>query len=59
MSKVKRWSAKRKQEVVLRMLRGEGLDAPSRETGQSAAVLSSWREELLEMRIARHEGELP
>ena len=96
---VKRWSAKRKQEVVLRLLRGESLDELSRETGQPAAVLSSWRDEflqggvaalkrrtddpkvaalekelkrakrmvgdlmmdkeLLEMRIARHEGELP
>ena len=95
----KRWSAKRKQEVVLRLLRGESLDALSRETGQPAAILSSWRDEflnggvatlkrrtddpkvvalerelkrakrlvgdlmmdkeLLEMRIARHEGELP
>ena len=96
---VKRWSAKRKQEVVLRLLRGESLDALSRETGQPASVLSGWRDEfpegglaalkrrsddpkvaaleqelrrakrlvgdlmmdkeLLEMRIARHEGELP
>jgi transposase-like protein len=96
---VKRWSAKRKQEVVLRLLRGESLDVLSRETGQPAAVLSGWRDEfleagmaglkrrtddpkvatleqelkraqrlvgdlmmdkeLLEMRIARHEGELP
>ena len=96
---VKRWTAKRKQEVVLRLLRGESLDVLSRETGQPASVLSGWREgfleggmaalkrrtddpkvaalerelkrakrlvgdlmmdkELLEMRIARHEGELP
>ncbi len=96
---VKRWSAKRKQEVVLRLLRGESLDELSRETGQAAAVLSQWREaflagglaalkrrtddpkvaalekelkrakrlvgdlmmdkELLEMRIARFEGEAP
>ena len=95
---VKRWSAKRKQEVVLRLLRGESLDTLSRETEQPAAVLrhggrSSWRgvaalkrctgdpkaaalekelkrvkrlvgelmmdKELLEMRIARFEGELP
>jgi transposase-like protein len=98
-SSVKRWSAKRKQEVVLRLLRGESLDALSRETGQPASILSQWRDEfleggvaalkrrtadprvvalerelkrakrlvgdlmmdkeLLEMRIARHEGELP
>ena len=31
---VKRWSARRKQEVVLWLLRGESLDALSRETGQ-------------------------
>jgi len=95
----RRWSAKRKQEVVLRLLRGESLDTLSRETGQPAAVLSGWRDdfleggvaalkrrtddpkvaameqelkrakrlvgdlmmdkELLEMRIARHEGEPP
>ena len=28
-----RWSARRKREVVLRLLRGEPLDAPSRELG--------------------------
>ena len=42
MSKLKRCSSKRKQEVVLRLLRGESLDALSR-TGQPAAVLSFWR----------------
>ena len=49
---VKRWSAKRKQEVVLRLLRGESLDALSRETGQPASVLSQWRDEFLECGIA-------
>ncbi len=98
-SSVKRWPARREQEVVLRLLRGESLDALSRETGQPAAMLSGWRDEfleggvaalkrrtddpkvaalerelkrakwlvgdlmidkeLLEMRIARHEGEAP
>ena len=48
MSKVKRWSAQRKQEVVLRLLKGESLDALSRETGQTAATLSTWRDEFLE-----------
>lgn len=43
----KRWSAKRKVEVVLRILRGESLDALSRETGQSAHQLSQWRDEFL------------
>ena len=49
---VKRWSAKRKQEVVLRLLRGESLDALSRETGQPAAALSGWRDEFLEAGMA-------
>ncbi len=43
-----RWSARRKEEVVLRLLRGESLDALARETGQAAGTISSWREEFLE-----------
>jgi hypothetical protein len=42
-----RWSARRKEEVVLRLLRGGGLDALARETGQAAGTISSWREEFL------------
>ena len=42
-----RWSARRKEEVVLRLLRGEPLDLLARETGQPAGVLSGWREEFL------------
>lgn len=42
-----RWSARRKEEVVLRLLRGEGLDALARETGQPAGTISAWREEFL------------
>ena len=53
---VKRWLAKRKQEVVLHLLRGESLDALSRETGQPAAVLSAWREEFLERGLAALDG---
>ena len=40
----KRWSVERKAEVVLRLLRGESLDAVSRETGVPAAQLSEWRD---------------
>ena len=40
-----RWSARRESEVVLRLLRGEGLDALARETGQAAGVIASWRED--------------
>ena len=42
-----RWSARRKEEVVLRLLRGEGLDALARETGQAVGTISRWREEFL------------
>jgi transposase len=42
-----RWSARRKEEVVLRLLRGEGLDALARETGQAAGTISAWRGEFL------------
>jgi hypothetical protein len=33
-----RWSARRKQEVVLRLLRGESLEALARETGPAAGL---------------------
>jgi len=48
-----RWSARRKQEVVLRLLRGESLDALARESGQAAGAIAGWREEFL---AAGHEG---
>jgi transposase len=40
-----RWSARK--GVVLRLLRGESLDALARETGQPAGKISGWREEFL------------
>jgi hypothetical protein len=42
-----RMSARRKQEAVLRLLRGEGLELLSRELGVTAAELSSWRDAFL------------
>jgi hypothetical protein len=39
-----RWSSARKAEVVLRMLKGESLDALSRELGITAARLAQWRD---------------
>jgi transposase-like protein len=42
-----RFSAARKAEVVLRLLRGEELDAVSRELGVSAAELATWKEAFL------------
>ena len=41
----RRWHAARKAEVVLRLLRGESLDALSRELALPIARLEAWREE--------------
>src|SRR3954451_5778935 len=43
-----RFSAKRKTEAVLRLLRGEDLDTLSRELGVTAATLSGWRDSFLD-----------
>jgi transposase-like protein len=43
-----RFSARRKTEAVLRLLRGEDLDTLSRELGVVAATLSSWRDAFLD-----------
>ncbi|SRR6266545_1894385 len=43
-----RWSAQRKIELVLRLLRGEGLDAVSRESQVPAHELESWKRLFLE-----------
>ena len=42
-----RFSAKRKTETVLRLLRGEDLDLLSREYKVTAAKLSQWRDTFL------------
>ena len=42
-----RWSSRRKMEVVLRALRGEDLDALSRELGVTAGAIAQWREQFL------------
>jgi transposase len=42
-----RWASRRKMEVVLRLLRGEALDALSRELGVTGATLAQWREQFL------------
>ena len=42
-----RFSAKRKRDTVVRLLRGEDLDTLSRELGVTAATLSSWRDTFL------------
>ena len=43
----RRWSARRKSEVVLRLLKGESIDALSRETQQTPAKLAEWRDAFL------------
>src|SRR3954447_1126518 len=43
-----RFSARRKTEAVLRLLRGEDLDTLSRELGVIASTLSSWRDSFLD-----------
>src|SRR5258705_10799227 len=43
-AEVKRWSANRKKEVVLRLLRGEPVDAISRAVSVPIYRLEEWRE---------------
>src|SRR5262245_27790481 len=42
-----RFSARRKTETILRLLRGESLDTLARELGVTAATLAQWREVFL------------
>src|SRR5262245_3533338 len=42
-----RFSSQRKMEAVLRLIRGEGLDALSRELGVTGATLGEWRESFI------------
>ena len=42
-----RFSARRKAEAILRILRGEPLDSLAREVGVPAATLAQWREHFL------------
>jgi hypothetical protein len=44
---VKRWSAGRKRQVVLRLLRGEPVDAISREVAVPIYRLEEWRDRAL------------
>ena len=43
----RRMSARRKQDAVLRLLRGEDVELVSRTLGVTAAELSSWRDQFL------------
>jgi len=44
---VKRWSAKRKADVVHRLFRGEAIDDVSRAVGMPVHIINEWREEAL------------
>lgn len=44
----KRWTAPRKTEVVIRILRGESLDALSRELGLEVYVLEEWHSQAIQ-----------
>lgn len=46
-TEVKRWSAGRKKQVVLRLLRGESVDALSRELAVPIFRLEEWRDRAL------------
>jgi len=47
MPKERRFSASRKAEAAQRIMRGEALDALSRELGVTAATLSEWHDKFL------------
>ena len=44
----KRWSASRKKDVVMRLLRGEKVDDVSREVGVAMSMLEEWRVAVVE-----------
>jgi len=45
---VTRWSANRKKEAVLRLMRGEPIDALSRELGIEIYLLEKWQQKALQ-----------
>ncbi len=48
-----RWSAKAKSEIVLRVLRGEAVDAVSREIQVPVHEVESWRRDFLDGAMAK------
>ena len=56
-----RWSAKAKSEIVLRLFRGESVDAVSREIQVLVHEIETWRKEFLEggaSRLKKRDGDL-
>jgi transposase len=47
-SQTKRWSSRKKSQVVLRLLRGESIDSVSREIGLPAYILEEWRQQVVQ-----------
>ena len=54
-----RWSAGKKTEAVLRLLRGEPLETLSRELGVEAHRLAAWRDDFLERGKQGLKGQRP
>jgi transposase-like protein len=54
-----RWSAGKKMDAVLRLLRGEPLERLSRELGVEAHRLAAWRDDFLESGKQGLKGERP
>src|SRR5215203_3577581 len=54
-----RWSAGRKTDAVLRLLRGEPLETLSRELGVEAHRLAAWRDDFLESGKQGLKGQRP
>jgi transposase-like protein len=51
-----RWTAAKKGEIVLRLVRGESIDAVSRECEVTVEALNRWREEFIAAGIAGLKG---
>lgn len=54
-----RWSANRKTDAVLRLLRGDPLDEVSRQVGVEAHRLAAWRDEFLAAGKVGLKGRVP
>lgn len=52
-----RWSAQKKMDAVLRLLRGESIDELSRELVVTIEALARWREEFLAGGLASLKGQ--
>jgi transposase-like protein len=54
-----RWSTQKKADVVLRLLRGESIDALSRECVVTVEALSRWRDDFINAGMAGLKGKTP